>query len=696
MINGNGKFIHLYNGAILDGIDMKNNLFAQRVTQWLKVKEESGDATFSQANFVDFLNTAIKENMTEYYRKLSEETSTSPSDFSADRFSQIKEATSIVIKELAIKNFRKFSSSSDFTFLLKPFESFEGSKTNDDNENLPQSWFLIGENGVGKSSVYSALEYLMTKQISEGELRNKDFVTQINRASLELITNDGAFQEEKDVRDFYRGNSMLAIFCSENDIFQIGRKLDSQNMSYNDGNIALFASLMGYDDIVEILAVLKMFLQDIEEEERDKHGKQLEKDRPVSQENILSQEIENLEKNKKSMLKKLISQYALTPNKGNVTKVDKRQGPDPIKVLYQPLREALKAEKSSALKRQITSLISQYERVKDSLNLADNTSDSQDEYKKIVLSFNELKALLSPSSAKKGQISLNNETELNVTGARNILQKIDDSILLCMSNAPIVQTVKEYLAANSDLESKKKEKEDLPLRENLPNNIKALKNYIALIEDKLYETVKLEYVPYQEFIIRTMEKFKLSSEKFKLFINFKNKKMELLLRNEAMEDSAKEVYLPSHFYNAFRYKLFCLLLKIACGFAYMKKRNIRIPIILDDVFYGSDFYSRTHVRQFFEILMEQIKSLNEENKGTEEDKNNFIQIICFTHDEIILNAIMDVMMTSENQNEVRAVFGRIIDAEYIVRTQSKNNENKGGIYLNFSNYEPKKREQHKR
>lgn len=683
MINSNGKFIHLYNGAILDGIDMKNNLFAQRVTQWLKVKEESGDVTFSQANFVDFLNIAIKENMTEYYRRFSEETSTSLSVFSTDRFSQKKEATSIVIKGLAIKNFRKFSSSSDFTFKLKSFGCFEDSTTNDDNENLPQSWFLIGENGVGKSSVYSALEYLMTKQISEGEFRNKDFVTQVNRASIKLITNDRAFQKENDIRDFYCGNSMLAIFCSENDIFQIGRKLDSQNMSYNDGNIALFASLMGYDDIVEILAVLKMFLQDIEEKERDKHGKQSDKERSVSQENILSQEIETLEKTKKSLLKKLISQYALTSNKGNVTTVNKRQGLDPIKVLYQPLCEALKAKKSSTLKRQINSLISQYEKVKDSLNLSDNTSDSQDEYKKIVLSFNELKALLIPSPVKKGQISLNHETELNVTGVHNILQKINDSILLCMSNAPIVQTVKEFLTANSNLESKKREKEDLPLRENLPNNIKDLQNYIDLIEDKLYETVKLEYAPYQEFIIHTMEKFKLSSEKFKLSINFENKKMELLLHNEAMEDSAKEIYLPSFFYNAFRYKLFCLLLKIACGLAYMKKRNIRIPIILDDVFYGSDFYSRTHVKQFFEILMEQIKSLNEETKGTKEEKNNFIQIICFTHDEIILNAIMDVMMAGENQNEVRAVFGRIIDAEYIVRTQSKNNENEGGIYLKF-------------
>ena len=76
--------------------------------------------------------------------------------------------------------------------------------------------------------------------------------------------------------------------------------------------------------------------------------------------------------------------------------------------------------------------------------------------------------------------------------------------------------------------------------------------------------------------------------------------------------------------------------------------------------------------------MDQIKTLKE---GKEDEQNNFIQIICFTHDEVIFNAIMDVMVSMENKDYIKPIFGRIIDAEQAKQTMR--NKKEGGIYINF-------------
>lgn len=655
MTDRKGKFIRLYNWAVFNTIDTSNNRFAKDINRWLEEKVKSGNSTFSQDDFISFLITGIKENIKDEDKKLSTEyTADSNKNIPGENIIK-KEPASVIIKELSIKGFRKFVPYSDCTFILKEI----GEKTDNKSNNIPQSWFLIGENGIGKSSIYSALEYVITRRISEGEFRNEDFTLQAERAIFKLTTNEGTFMKEKELKDFYNGNSMLAIFCSEYDIFQIGQK------SNNNENMALFASMMGYDDIIEIIYTLKSFVADQKKETGTLSSDAKER---------LDKEIQILDSQNKERLKKLVGQYVLPSYKRNKTEKQEIQESNLIRQIYKPLQRSLRTKKRSKLIRQITNLNNLYNRYKKiCLDPAIKEPETLTQYEGLTIAFEELSALLTPSPTKKGQINLEDSPTPFYIQAHSILQKINDTLLLCMSNIPLIQTVKKYLMTNAELELKKKQIESYVISENLLN----IQNYITLIERKLYETIKDEYEPYKDFITCIMEKFNLSSENFRLYINFKENNLEIMLQDESKEGIKQELS-PSAFYNSFRYKLFCLLLRIACGLAYMKKRKIRIPIILDDVFYGSDFYSRTHVKQFFEILMDQIKTLKE---GKEDEQNNFIQIICFTHDEVIFNAIMDVMMSMENKDYIKPIFGRIIDAEQAKQTMR--NKKEGGIYINF-------------
>ena len=281
-----GKVIWLYNLNFLKSIDTTNNSFGERIYKWLEQKVTSGNTTFSRYNFNEFLELALKENMTEHDKSETPEDEV-PTNKDIDN----KRPTSLYIKDLEIRNFRKFLHK-DFTFMLKPYQL--GTDSTVRTDEMPQSLFLIGENGVGKSSIYDAIEFVMTGQISEGNYRKKDFGQDAKQAILKLITTDQTFTNEKEIKNYYRGNSMLAIFCSENDIFQIGQKL-------NEGdNTELFAGMMGYNDIIEIMEVLTSLAN---ENATEKTSLSYEKEKTDTK-------IKKLKDEGKEALKELIKQYS--------------------------------------------------------------------------------------------------------------------------------------------------------------------------------------------------------------------------------------------------------------------------------------------------------------------------------------------------------------------------------------------------
>ena len=78
--------------------------------------------------------------------------------------------------------------------------------------------------------------------------------------------------------------------------------------------------------------------------------------------------------------------------------------------------------------------------------------------------------------------------------------------------------------------------------------------------------------------------------------------------------------------------------------------NLNFPIVFDDVFYSSDFTNRNKVRHFIENIYAVHHKLFGKNEQQE------LQIIFFTHDDLLLDAIR-----SATVEERHVIYARLFD-----------------------------------
>ena len=92
------------------------------------------------------------------------------------------------------------------------------------------------------------------------------------------------------------------------------------------------------------------------------------------------------------------------------------------------------------------------------------------------------------------------------------------------------------------------------------------------------------------------------------------------------------------------------MLRISTAVCLMKAHNFLFPIVLDDIFYASDFYNRRLIRKFISHFI----AVSEEIVGKGQ-----MQLICFTHDEVVFSAIYEAIR--EKMEMDRFIFGRLYD-----------------------------------
>ena len=109
---------------------------------------------------------------------------------------------------------------------------------------------------------------------------------------------------------------------------------------------------------------------------------------------------------------------------------------------------------------------------------------------------------------------------------------------------------------------------------------------------------------------------------------------------------------PRLYLNTFRFKLFCVAIKIALGCFVKETYAINYPFIIDDVFDSSDFDSRIQLKQFIEKI---IKC----HDGLLKDKKYAIQLLFFSQDDLITNQLYKGLIASKGVENVK--FGRLYD-----------------------------------
>ena len=125
------------------------------------------------------------------------------------------------ILEIGVDNFRVFPKA----------ERKYGMRFHDDNSDKPRSFICVGNNGVGKSSVFDALEWKCTGFVSEMEFRNsttdsvarcdlKDFIRHYGSSSAEVEVGNVCIKTAGGDAAF--GSYTLSpFFCTEKDLVDL-------------------------------------------------------------------------------------------------------------------------------------------------------------------------------------------------------------------------------------------------------------------------------------------------------------------------------------------------------------------------------------------------------------------------------------------------------------------------------------------
>ena len=102
-----------------------------------------------------------------------------------------------------------------------------------------------------------------------------------------------------------------------------------------------------------------------------------------------------------------------------------------------------------------------------------------------------------------------------------------------------------------------------------------------------------------------------------------------------------EIHSPSKYFNTFRFRLFCTMVSVSVVIAARKNSGINLPLVLDDVFYASDYNSKTTFRKFISTVLGIFRKFNGELP---------LQFILFTHDELVFDSALDAIGEFEQEN----------------------------------------------
>jgi hypothetical protein len=221
----------------------------------------------------------------------------------------------------------------------------------------------------------------------------------------------------------------------------------------------------------------------------------------------------------------------------------------------------------------------------------------------------------------------------------------------------------EIKRLTEQVESTKKRINELnPLIEKLQKEValgKRIKSeldwVIPLFDNEVNELINTAFDPIQE-IVETILKDYLKEENLSLKISKKEKKViieeqevinNIIVANlEYLDQETGEIktVTPDIYFNTFRYKLFCLMVSLSLGLATRKEHKINLPLIIDDIFFASDFISKN---SFAEFLQKVIQLFYKQTPSMP------LQLILFTHDDLIFRSAIDAVdnFSFENQEK---------------------------------------------
>lgn len=256
-----------------------------------------------------------------------------------------------------------------------------------------------------------------------------------------------------------------------------------------------------------------------------------------------------------------------------------------------------------------------------------------------------------------------------------IPSKIDEINIFVKGRAEQIQKVIETLSDTSDLTINEKikalEKEIKDNKASIPiiekaikdlelqlksadvqvQNFKRIKEEIKFFNLKLIEEkdriVTSYFKSIKEVVEKIMNDFIDEKESVNLVLS-----LEKIDRNVEGEIFQTEVIMakivekngesttPDIYFNTFRYKVFCLMISLSIALSTRMRYKVNLPLVMDDLFFASDFISKNSFSIFFQKIIELFYKYTPDMP---------LQFILFTHDDLIFRSALDAIDDYSNE-----------------------------------------------
>jgi hypothetical protein len=169
------------------------------------------------------------------------------------------------------------------------------------------------------------------------------------------------------------------------------------------------------------------------------------------------------------------------------------------------------------------------------------------------------------------------------------------------------------------------------------------RQFVAVYHNKLNKEVQSAFAPIQKIVTEVLNQYLINEGR--------QSELEISIQTEEMDPETGEVLSEiivarvidisngsnptsvNKYFNTFHYRLFATMVGISVAIASRTNTRINMPLVLDDIFYASDFENRTSIEGFLENVFKIFKQFTPDMP---------VQLIMFTHDQLIFESVLQI------------------------------------------------------
>lgn len=249
-------------------------------------------------------------------------------------------------------------------------------------------------------------------------------------------------------------------------------------------------------------------------------------------------------------------------------------------------------------------------------------------------------------------------------------------------NKEITDLERQSTEAKANIERDTKRINEIQEQVNLFDEVKtATISFLKTYHNALNEEINKSFDPIKLIVEEVLESyFKIDNREIDLEISkqpeeYDEETGEVLSEIIIAQLKIKNKDIPpqpvNKYLNTFHFRLFSTMVGISIAIASRKNTKVNLPLVLDDIFYASDFENRTTVEHFLKHIFKAFKEYTPEMP---------LQLILFTHDQLIFESAIKVVKEIEGTD--------IGFAKLFSYSEAEDTENYKNLIYKFPDYFP--------